>query len=185
MDRYRQIRPKILFCDIEAPYTGKKINVLPKVVEVIRDLSKHGLEMAVLLPSSITGVEAMGVDHPMTYVGFYALFGVFRDPALSVSLSKFLKKADNRPLTFTQLPFNHPAFILYSSGTSGKPKCIVHSAGVCFRSSLFAFRHGPFVPQGVLLQTKKELMQSFSCRAGDTFFQYSSVSAFSIRVQRD
>ncbi|KAF8724492.1 hypothetical protein AX14_008751 [Amanita brunnescens Koide BX004] len=139
LDRYRQIRPKILFCDIEAPYTGKKINVLPKVVEVIRDLSKHGLEMAVLLPSSITGVEAMGVDHPMT-----------------VSLSKFLKKADNRPLTFTQLPFNHPAFILYSSGTSGKPKCIVHSAG------------------GVLLQTKKELMQSFSCRAGDTFFQYSS-----------
>ncbi|KAF8348395.1 acetoacetyl-CoA synthetase [Amanita rubescens] len=139
LDRYRQIRPKILFCDIEAPYTGKRINILPKALEVIRDLSKHGLEMAVLLPSSITGVDAVDVNCPT-----------------AILLSKFLEKANDRPLTFTQLPFNHPAFILYSSGTSGKPKCIVHSAG------------------GVLLQTKKDIMQGLSCRAGETFFQYSS-----------
>ena len=34
-------------------------------------------------------------------------------------------------LTFEQLPFNHPLFIMYSSGTTGVPKCMVHSAGVC------------------------------------------------------
>ncbi len=81
LDRYRQIRPKILFCDIEALYTGKRINILPKSLEVIRDLSKHGLEMAVLLPSSITGVEAVDVNCPTAYVVFSALFGARRDSA--------------------------------------------------------------------------------------------------------
>ena len=48
----------------------------------------------------------------------------------SMSLSAFLRTGDNRPLEFEQLPFGQPLYILYSSGTSGKPKCIVHSAGV-------------------------------------------------------
>ncbi|KAF8629404.1 hypothetical protein AX15_003458 [Amanita polypyramis BW_CC] len=138
LDRYRQIRPKILFSEIEAQYAGSKIDLLPKAAEVIKDLINYGLQMAVLLPSSITGAENI-VDYPVT-----------------VTLSKFLEKADDGPLIFAQLPFNHPAFILYSSGTSGKPKCIVHSAG------------------GVLLQTKKDVKQGLSCRPGETYFQYSS-----------
>ena len=43
---------------------------------------------------------------------------------------EFVSSGDGRPLSFEQLPFNHPLYILYSSGTSGPPKCIVHSAGV-------------------------------------------------------
>lgn len=54
----------------------------------------------------------------------------------SSTLTDFVNKGDNRLLTFAQLPFGQPLFILYSSGTSGKPKCIVHSAGV----KIFAFR---------------------------------------------
>ncbi len=43
----------------------------------------------------------------------------------------FLKLADSsEELTFEQVPFNHPLFIMYSSGTTGKPKCLVHSVGV-------------------------------------------------------
>lgn len=50
---------------------------------------------------------------------------------LSILLSEFSKFADERPvLEFAQVPFNHPLFIMYSSGTTGPPKCMVHSVGV-------------------------------------------------------
>lgn len=48
----------------------------------------------------------------------------------SVSIEDFTKKGNDRPMVFEQLPFDQPLYILYSSGTSGPPKCIVHSAGV-------------------------------------------------------
>ena len=54
-----------------------------------------------------------------------------------MTLATFLKSGDNRELVFEQLPFHQPLYILYSSGTSGKPKCIVHSAGVCASYSIF------------------------------------------------
>ncbi|KAF8639529.1 hypothetical protein AX17_001434 [Amanita inopinata Kibby_2008] len=139
LDRYRQIQPKFLFADVESVYAGKIVNLVEKVTEIIKDLSGYGLQMAVLFPGSVSGVDATVIGCPNT-----------------ISLAEFLRNASERPLTFAQLPFDHPAFILYSSGTSGKPKCIVHSAG------------------GVLLQSKKDIKLGLSCRPGDTFFQYTS-----------
>ncbi|KAH6717468.1 hypothetical protein BKA61DRAFT_671927 [Leptodontidium sp. MPI-SDFR-AT-0119] len=61
-----------------------------------------------------------------------------------------------RKLCFEQLPFDHPGFIVYSSGTTGKPKCIVHS------------------PCGLLMQVKKDYMLGLDVRPGDAIFQYTT-----------
>ena len=61
-------------------------------------------------------------------VVFYYLTLLFSS---SILLSEFTKFADEEPvLEFAQVPFNHPLYIMYSSGTTGPPKCMVHSIGV-------------------------------------------------------
>ncbi|KAF9265659.1 acetyl-CoA synthetase-like protein [Marasmius fiardii PR-910] len=76
-------------------------------------------------------------------------------PALT--LPEFLALDDHDwELSFEQLPFNHPVYILYSSGTSGPPKCIIHSAG------------------GTLLQSKKDAILSNDLREDDVHFQYTT-----------
>ncbi|EKM80626.1 hypothetical protein AGABI1DRAFT_55606 [Agaricus bisporus var. burnettii JB137-S8] len=139
LDRYRQIRPKFVFSDTEVSYAGKQIDLSDKIKEVVGDLSTYGLQQTILLPSRISGKE-IEMDNLRN----------------SVSLARFLQAADEHELVFEQLPFNQPLFILYSSGTSGKPKCIVHSAG------------------GVLLQTKKSLHFGPNLSMNDTMFQYTT-----------
>ena len=57
MDRYCQIQPKILFTDVEAPYDGRTIDLIPKITKVVRVLLNTGLQNVVSLPSSISGAE--------------------------------------------------------------------------------------------------------------------------------
>ncbi|KAF8629417.1 hypothetical protein AX15_003468 [Amanita polypyramis BW_CC] len=140
LDRYRQIQPKFIFAETEVQYAGKVINLIPKVTEIINDLTKQGLKQAVLLPSAVSGA-APRAQLPNT-----------------TSLAEFLATGDGRELTFEQLPFSHPLIILYSSGTSGKPKCIVHSAG------------------GILLQNKKDLQLGFDFNPDETYFQYTTTA---------
>lgn len=55
MDRYRQIQPKFVFAETETLYAGKVVDLLPKVAEVVKDLSTRGLKYAILLPSRTSG----------------------------------------------------------------------------------------------------------------------------------
>ncbi|KAF6761242.1 acetoacetyl-CoA synthetase [Ephemerocybe angulata] len=139
LDRYTQIQPKFVFAETEVSYSGKVIDLLAKVREVVQELQSHGLQQAVLLPSRVTGKDL-----------------TLNDVSKCSTLSSFLKSGDNRPLIFAQLPFSQPLFILYSSGTSGKPKCIIHTAG------------------GVLLQTWKELRLASNLGPDDTYLQYTT-----------
>ncbi|KAJ2922204.1 hypothetical protein H1R20_g14881, partial [Candolleomyces eurysporus] len=139
LDRYSQIRPKFIIAETEVQYAGKVIDLLPKVRQVVSSLTGQGLQKAILLPSRVSGKILALPDIPIT-----------------TTLVEFLQTGDGRPLSFEQLPFSQPLFILYSSGTSGKPKCIVHTAG------------------GVLMQTMKGLKLEKDLLPDDVYFQYTT-----------
>lgn len=55
LDRYRQIQPKFIFAETEVQYTGRIVDLIPKVSDVVQDLSKQSLQKAILLPSAVSG----------------------------------------------------------------------------------------------------------------------------------
>ncbi|KAK9709369.1 hypothetical protein K7432_009073 [Basidiobolus ranarum] len=136
LDRFAQIKPKVLFSVNAIVYNGKIYDHQGKVKQVVDELDD--LEATILIPF----VES----HPMEVQSLKK----------GISLEDFLKNGDNGPLTFAQLPFDHPLFILFSSGTTGKPKCIVHRAG------------------GMLIQHKKEHVIHGNLTENDVFFQYTT-----------
>uniref|UniRef100_A0A8C3M003 Acetoacetyl-CoA synthetase n=1 Tax=Chrysolophus pictus TaxID=9089 RepID=A0A8C3M003_CHRPC len=113
LDRFSQIQPKLIFSVEAVVYNGKEHNHLEKLLSVVKGLPD--LKKVVVIP----------------YVSSRETIDISKIPN-SVFLEDFLAtgKGDQAPqLEFEQLPFSHPLFIMYSSGTTGAPKCMVHSAG--------------------------------------------------------
>ncbi len=75
----------------------------------------------------------------------------------AITLDAFLSGFTPKPVTFARVPFNHPVYILYSSGTTGVPKCIVHGGG------------------GTLLQHLKEHRLQSDVREGDRVFYFTTL----------
>ena len=108
MDRFGQIQPKVLFACNGYYYNGKTLDSRPQVADISQQIDS--LEAVIVVPV----VEA-----------FDSLEGI-----KTGSFWQDLLITENTPtLQFEQLPFDHPLYIMYSSGTTGVPKCIVHSAG--------------------------------------------------------
>ena len=107
VDRFGQIAPRVLIAVDGYRYGGKAIDLLPRVTEIVARIPS--IEQVVVVPYL----------HPR--------------PALSDVPGAVLWDdwlgTDSRALRFTRLPFDHPLCILYSSGTTGLPKCMVHGAG--------------------------------------------------------
>jgi acetoacetyl-CoA synthetase len=108
LDRFGQVEPRILFACDGYYYNGKWISTLARVAEVAAKLPS--VERVVLF--SLTG------DRPDTS-------GVPK----AVAWADFCGGGAAGDIDFARMPFAHPLYILYSSGTTGVPKCIVHSAG--------------------------------------------------------
>ncbi len=108
LDRFGQIEPKVLFCPDGYYYNGKAIDSRPRVAEFTAELPS--LSKIVVCPYLNVEPDVSGIARAVTLDGFTAPY-----------------KADE--ITFARQPFNSPLYIMFSSGTTGKPKCIVHGIG--------------------------------------------------------
>jgi len=138
LDRFGQTAPKVMFCVDGYWYNGKPVDCLAKSAEVARQLP--ALEKTVLVP--YLAADEVG-----------ALAGQLRK---GVGWPDFLAPYPAGEVTFTRVPFAHPLFIMYSSGTTGVPKCIVHGHG------------------GTLLQHLKEQQLHSDIGEGDRLFYFTT-----------
>ena len=106
LDRFGQIKPKVLFTTAGYQYGGRQFSLIEKINDVTKELSS--VEQVVVVSNDESELSQLG--ECKTFKEFCSLF-------------------EPKEVSFTDLPFDHPLYILYSSGTTGAPKCIVHRAG--------------------------------------------------------
>lgn len=115
LDRVSQIQPKLIFSVAAVVYNGKTHDHMEKLTSVVKGLPD--LEKVVVIPYARLKQETDLSKVPNS---------VFIDDFLATGRGE---AGQDPQLEFEQLPFSHPLFIMYSSGTTGAPKCMVHSAG--------------------------------------------------------
>jgi len=133
-DRFGQIQPKVLFCAAAYSYNGKVFDCLEKVAGICESVGS--IQRVVVVPY-------MNPQADLSRVPKSTWMMDFQDTSAS-------------SIDFEQLPFNHPLYILYSSGTTGVPKCIVHGAG------------------GTLLQHLKEQVLHTNLRRSDRICYFTT-----------
>jgi acetoacetyl-CoA synthetase len=115
IDRFGQVKPKLLFAIEEYQYNGKIINSQAKIEEIVQLIPE--IEKIIWIPFYQEHSIASIANSKTDIMPGKTLY--FNDLLLNTS----------QKMEFEQLPFNHPVFIMYSSGTTGLPKCMVHGAG--------------------------------------------------------
>ena len=131
VDRFKQIEPKILITSDYYFYNGKKIIILDKVKEILNKIPS-------IQKTIVFNYDKRETNKMTNYTHF--------EDALQNSLDEDFERFD----------FNHPIYILYSSGTTGKPKCITHGAG------------------NVLIEHNKEFMLHCDIKNNEKLFYYTT-----------
>ena len=132
VDRFKQIEPSILITSDHYFYNGKKINILEKIEDILKQIQSI----------KKTLVFAYNKKEEMNLQGH-------------INFNEVLDQTEADE-TFERFEFNHPIYILYSSGTTGKPKCITHGAG------------------NVLIEHNKEFMLHCDIRDNEKLFYYTT-----------
>src|SRR5262245_21406156 len=137
LERFGQIEPKVLFCADGYSYNGETHDSLQRVAQIVEKLPS--VRKVVVVPHLDPQVDVSDVPK-------------------AVRLDEWLRRHTPGDIAFAQLPFDHPVYILFTSGTTGKPKCIVHGAG------------------GSLLQGLKMYKLQLDVRPGDRFFYFCTTT---------
>ena len=135
LDRFGQIEPKVLFISDGYWFKGRALATIPRVAKILAQLPS--VQRTVVVPYTGEAVDLDLLPHAVTF-------------------DAFLPSGECPPLVFEQLPFDHPLYIMYSSGTTGLPKCMVQSAG------------------GILLHHLKELRLHTDLRREDVIFYFTT-----------
>ncbi len=140
IDRFGQIEPKVLLGCVAYTYKSKVIDVSDKLREIVGGLPS--VEQVVVVPYADATAAANYVEDGLATP--HALFDDFAMAGMSGALE------------FVALDFNHPLYIMFSSGTTGRPKCIVHGQG------------------GTLLQHRKEHSLHCDLRPDEKIFYFTT-----------
>lgn len=135
LDRFGQIGPKVLFAADGYFYNGKTINIVDRLKAIAENIPS--LQQIIIVPYTRRDPDIGGIPR-------------------AIDVHEFMAPYQPREIGFERLPFDHPLYIMYSSGTTGVPKCIVHGAG------------------GTLLQHLKELVLHTDIKPGDRLFYFTT-----------
>jgi len=136
LDRFGQIQPKILFTANGYSYNGKNHDSLARIGGILKELPS--IEKVVVIPYTEERADISAISNAIHY-------------------QDFISKDEGLRIQFEQLPFDHPVYIMYSSGTTGLPKCMVHGAG------------------GTLLQHLKELLLHCDLKRDDRIYYFTTL----------
>ncbi|MGB7292814.1 MAG: acetoacetate--CoA ligase [Thermodesulfobacteriota bacterium] len=134
LDRFGQVEPKILFTSDGYFFKGKKFDSLDRIAGILDRLPS--IEKVIVVPYTEKEPDISSIPNSTTYQDFLS--------------------EEAGPIEFEQVQFNYPLYIMYSSGTTGLPKCMVHSVG------------------GTLIQQLKELKLHTDIKREDKIFYYTT-----------
>jgi len=135
LDRFGQIRPRVLFTANGYAFKGKVFDSLGRVADILKDLPT--IEKVVVVPYTEADPDIGRVPNAVAYEAFKAA-------------------GDNLEIDFEQLPADHPLYIMFTSGTTGLPKCMVQGSA------------------GILVNQMKELLLHTDLKREDTIFYFTT-----------
>lgn len=135
IDRFGQTEPKLLFTVDHYYYGGKNLDQRTKLADILPALPS--VQKTIIIPNVQDDLDTSALPNTMRYEDFIAPYAV-------------------QDIDFTRVEFNHPLYIMFSSGTTGAPKCIVHGHG------------------GTLIQHVKELSLHCDLKKGERIFYYTT-----------